>query len=92
MNINKYIEKYINKINDNIYIEEIGNPNGVPILFVHGGPGYGCSKQDRRFFDPTFYRAILVDQRGAGRSKPLGNLYNNNIDNLISDFEDIRNV
>ena len=48
-----------------IYVEEVGNPTGIPILFVHGGPGYGCRKKDRRFFDPNYFRAILIDQRGA---------------------------
>lgn len=53
-----------------LYIEECGNPNGLPILYVHGGPGSGCSKDSRRFFDPNFYRIILFDQRGCGRSTP----------------------
>ena len=53
-----------------LYVEESGDPDGLPILFIHGGPGAGCSSQDRCFFDPEKYRIILFDQRGAGRSKP----------------------
>ena len=55
-----------------LYFEQCGNPDGVPVLFVHGGPGAGCSTTDRRFFDPRVFRVVLVDQRGAGRSTPLG--------------------
>ena len=55
-----------------IYWEEVGNPDGIPVLFLHGGPGAGLSPQHRRFFDPTAYRVILFDQRGAGKSTPLG--------------------
>ncbi len=51
-----------------VYLEESGNPRGIPVLFVHGGPGAGCTKQDRCFFDPDRYRIILFDQRGCGRS------------------------
>jgi proline iminopeptidase len=57
-----------------LYWEECGDPDGVPILFVHGGPGAGCSTTDRRFFDPAVFRAVLVDQRGCGRSQPVGDL------------------
>ena len=73
-----------------LYYEQVGNPSGVPILFVHGGPGNGCGINDRRFFDPEYFRVILVDQRGCARSTPLGNLENNNIDALCDDFEAIR--
>lgn len=73
-----------------IYIEQAGNPDGLPILFVHGGPGAGCSPSDRRFFDPKFYRIIIVDQRGAGRSHPFGEMKENTTQNLIEDFEKIR--
>src|SRR5215472_16395405 len=53
-----------------LYVEECGNPQGLPVLFVHGGPGGGCNGDSRRFFDPRHYRAVLFDQRGCGRSKP----------------------
>lgn len=73
-----------------LYIDESGNPEGIPILFVHGGPGGGCGKYDRRFFDPEVYRIVLFDQRGAGRSKPHASLYNNTTQHLINDIEAIR--
>lgn len=73
-----------------LYLEESGNPTGIPILFVHGGPGSGCGKQDRCFFDPERYRIILFDQRGAGRSTPHAELEENNTHVLISDIEKIR--
>ena len=60
-----------------LYIEECGNPHGQPVLFVHGGPGAGCSSKDRLFFDPTQYRIVLFDQRGCGRSLPHGCLEDN---------------
>ena len=63
-----------------VYWEECGNPDGVPVLFLHGGPGAGFSPGHRRFFDPTFYRIVLVDQRGAGRSAPYAEIQ----DNLIA--------
>lgn len=73
-----------------LYLEESGEPNGIPILFVHGGPGAGCGKYDRRFFDPQKYRIILFDQRGSGRSTPHADLRNNSTQELISDIEKIR--
>lgn len=74
----------------NIYYEECGNPNGVPVLFLHGGPGSGCNPAQRRFFDPQFYRIILLDQRGCGRSKPMGSIIENHTQALIKDIEAIR--
>lgn len=73
-----------------IYVEECGNPNGQSVLFIHGGPGGGCSTNDRRFFDPEKYRIILFDQRGCGRSLPHGCLTNNETNFLVSDIEQIR--
>lgn len=73
-----------------IYVEECGNPRGVPILFVHGGPGAGCEPYHRRFFDPAAYRIILFDQRGAGRSTPHASLELNTTTHLVSDMERIR--
>lgn len=73
-----------------LYLEESGSPDGLPVLFVHGGPGAGCSKSDRRFFDPSKYRIILFDQRGAGRSTPHAELERNTTAHLIDDIEAIR--
>ena len=73
-----------------LYFEQCGKRDGVPVLFVHGGPGAGCSTTDRRFFDPNVFRVVLIDQRGAGRSVPLGELDENPIDDLVADFERIR--
>lgn len=73
-----------------IYWEEVGNPDGVPVVFLHGGPGAGLSPQHRRFFDPRHYRVILFDQRGAGKSTPLGEWRNNTTQLLISDIETLR--
>ena len=73
-----------------IYWEEVGNPAGVPVVFLHGGPGAGLSPQHRRFFDPEHYRIILFDQRGAGKSTPLGEWRNNTTQLLVSDIETLR--
>ncbi|MDM3871478.1 prolyl aminopeptidase [Porticoccus sp. W117] len=73
-----------------LYVEECGSPDGIPVLFVHGGPGAGCSAQDRCFFDPEKYRIILFDQRGCGRSTPHASLENNNSQALVDDIEVIR--
>jgi proline iminopeptidase len=73
-----------------VYVEESGNPEGVPIIFMHGGPGGGCGAKQRRFFDPNYYRIILFDQRGCGKSKPLGEIQNNTTSDLINDMELIR--
>ncbi len=73
-----------------LYVEECGIHEGVPVLFVHGGPGAGCSEQDRRFFDPEKYRIILVDQRGAGRSRPHAELGANTTQHLLADLERVR--
>lgn len=73
-----------------LYVEECGNPEGIPVLFIHGGPGAGCSKQDRCFFDPNRYRIVLFDQRGAGRSTPHASLEANTTSHLVADIEAIR--
>ncbi len=73
-----------------VYWEECGNPNGLPVVFLHGGPGGGCSTASRRFFDPARYRIVLFDQRGAGRSAPNGELRNNTTADLIADMEMLR--
>ncbi|MBS0358041.1 MAG: prolyl aminopeptidase [Proteobacteria bacterium] len=74
-----------------LHIEECGNPDGLPVLVVHDGPGTGCEEYHRRFFDPEVYRIILFDQRGAGRSTPHAELNENTTQDLISDIEAIRN-
>jgi proline iminopeptidase len=73
-----------------LYYEESGNPNGAPVLFLHGGPGAGATTGHRRFFDPQHYRIIIFDQRGAGRSTPLGGLEANTTPILIADIELLR--
>jgi proline iminopeptidase len=73
-----------------IYVEECGNPNGVPIVFLHGGPGSGCRPMHRQFFNPDYYRIILLDQRGCGRSLPNGELQHNTAQYLVNDLENIR--
>ena len=73
-----------------MYWEQSGNPHGVPIVFLHGGPGAGATATHRRFFDPAFYRIIVFDQRGAGRSTPLGSLVDNGLRQLIADLELLR--
>jgi proline iminopeptidase len=73
-----------------IYVEEVGDPNGFPIICCHGGPGGESSQNLRRLFDPNHFRIILFDQRGCGRSKPLHNLENNTTALLVSDMEAIR--
>lgn len=73
-----------------IYYEQVGNPEGQPVVFLHGGPGGGISPDHRRFFDPQFYRIILFDQRGSGKSKPLAELRENTTWDLVSDIEKLR--
>jgi proline iminopeptidase len=73
-----------------LYVEVCGNPDGLPVLFVHGGPGSGCSDDHRRFFDPNHYRIILFDQRGSGRSTPHADLRENTTQALVADMERIR--
>lgn len=75
-----------------LYIEESGVPDGIPVLFVHGGPGAGCSPRNRCFFDPEKYRIILFDQRGCGRSTPHAALDNNHTEALLADMEAIREM
>ncbi len=73
-----------------LYWEQSGNPDGVPIVLFHGGPGAGCAPVHRRFFDPDHYRIILFDQRGSGRSSPHGTLENNTTAHLLKDIEQLR--
>lgn len=73
-----------------LHVEECGRADGVPVVFLHGGPGSGCSEEQRRYFDPAFYRIVLFDQRGSGRSSPAGETQGNTTADLISDMERIR--
>jgi proline iminopeptidase len=73
-----------------MYWEECGNPRGQPVVFLHGGPGAGSAPAHRRFFDPAHYRIVIFDQRGAGRSRPLGEIEQNTTPLLIEDMERLR--
>lgn len=75
-----------------LYLDEAGNPDGIPVLFVHGGPGGACDASSRRFYDPALYRIICFDQRGCGRSTPHGELRENTTADLINDMEAIREL
>ncbi len=75
-----------------LYWEECGNPSGAPVLFLHGGPGGGISPAHRQFFDPSHYRIVLFDQRGSGKSTPLGEWRDNNTQLLIDDIETLRRM
>lgn len=73
-----------------LYIEECGRPGGLPVVFLHGGPGSGCTPAQRRLFDPQRFRAVLFDQRGSGRSTPPGSRRANTTAHLVADVERIR--
>ena len=73
-----------------IYVEQCGAPNGIPVIVLHGGPGGGCSASMRRYFDPKVYRVVLFDQRGCGRSRPHASVSNNTTWHLVRDIETIR--
>ena len=73
-----------------LYFDESGNPEGIPVIFLHDGPGYGCDSDSRRYCNPELYRIIILDQRGCGRSMPHGELENNTTEHLIKDIEAIR--
>ena len=75
-----------------LYWEQCGNPAGEPMLFLHGGPGAGCTETDRRFFDPDHFRVVLLDQRGSGRSVPVGELSNNSMADTVRDIEHLREL
>ena len=72
-----------------LYFELYGNPNGIPVLFLHGGPGAGFSEKDKQFFNKRIYNVIFFDQRGASRSKPFGSIENNTTQDLVSDINEI---
>jgi proline iminopeptidase len=73
-----------------IYYEQCGNPSGIPVLFLHGGPGAGCAPVHRRLFDPQRYRVLLMDQRGSGRSEPHAGTEQNTTADLVADIETLR--
>lgn len=73
-----------------VYVEQVGRPDGIPVVVFHGGPGGGCSPMMRRFFDPSVYRVVLFDQRGCGRSRPHASVENNTTWDLVADAELIR--
>ncbi|HTU56549.1 MAG TPA: prolyl aminopeptidase [Acetobacteraceae bacterium] len=73
-----------------MYWEQVGSPRGQPALFLHGGPGAGAGAVHRRFFDPGYWRTVIFDQRGAGRSRPLGSLMQNTTPDLVEDIERLR--
>jgi proline iminopeptidase len=86
------LKSYHFKVSDlhELYVEELGNPKGQPVLFLHGGPGAGISPAHRRLFDPQHFRIILFDQRGAGRSRPHAELRDNTTWDLVADIEKLR--
>jgi proline iminopeptidase len=73
-----------------LYYEQCGNPNGKPVVLLHGGPGGGCSPKMRCFHDPAKYRIVLFDQRGSGRSRPHADLIDNTTWDLVADIEKLR--
>ena len=83
---NGYLKRGVHEI----YYEQCGNPEGKPIIFLHGGPGGGAGSFSRRFFDPKKYRIVLFDQRGCGKSKPHACLEDNTTWHLVEDIESIR--
>jgi proline iminopeptidase len=89
--IEPYDSGYL-KVSDlhEIYYEQVGNPRGKPILYLHGGPGAGCSPLSRRLFDPQKFRVVLHDQRGAGRSRPFAEARENTTQELVGDIEKLR--
>ncbi len=75
-----------------LYVEQCGNPDGLPVVVLHGGPGGGCSPAMRRYFDPSVYRIVLFDQRGCGRSRPHASVEDNTTWHLVADIELIRGL
>lgn len=87
-----YNTGYIKDGIHSIYYEEVGNKEGIPVVYVHGGPGCGAGIMARRFFNPDIFRIIIFDQRGSGRSKPFASLIDNTTKDLVSDMEKIREL
>ncbi|MCB2196055.1 MAG: prolyl aminopeptidase [Bacteroidetes bacterium] len=89
-NLQSYRNGYIDVSNDHsLYFELYGNPKGIPVIFLHGGPGAGFSDKDKLFFNKRRYHVIFFDQRGASRSKPFGSIKNNTTQDLVSDINKI---
>ena len=80
----------LNRDGHSIYYEQCGTPDGIPVMFFHGGPGSGCAPAHRRLFDPKRYHVILIDQRGSGRTTPFASIKDNTTQHLIQDMDDIR--
>ncbi|MCX7117952.1 MAG: alpha/beta fold hydrolase [Legionellales bacterium] len=76
----------------NLYIEETGNPNGMPVMVLHPGPGAGGDSHLRRFFDPQAYRIVIFDQRGCGRSTPHASILHNQTEDILEDIEAVRDL
>ena len=89
--IQPYNEFYL-KVSDThtIFVEESGNPNGKPVIFLHGGPGGGIESIYRQYFNPDLWRIIIFDQRGCGKSMPTAELEQNTTWDLVNDIENIR--
>jgi proline iminopeptidase len=87
----KPYESFMMKVDNthNLYVEVSGNPKGIPVLFLHGGPGAGTSPLYRRYFNPSIYKIILFDQRGSGKSTPYGCIENNTSQDLVQDIKKI---
>ena len=80
----------LNRDGHSIYYEQCGTPDGIPVMFVHGGPGSGCAPAHRRLFDPKRYHVVLIGQRGSGRTTPFASIKDNTTQHLIQDMDDIR--
>tara|TARA_E500000331_G_scaffold46297_2_gene38975 strand:+ start:22 stop:981 length:960 start_codon:yes stop_codon:yes gene_type:complete len=89
LNTRKYLES---SDGHSVYYESNGNENGIPVVFLHGGPGSGCSESSKSFFDKQKWFSVFFDQRGCGLSKPSGETKNNNTENLVKDIEMLREV
>ena len=89
--ISEYKQEWL-AVSDNhqLYVEQAGNPEGIAVLYLHGGPGGGSSANYRRYFDPQKYRIILFDQRGCGKSKPSASIKKNTTEDLVTDIEKVR--
>ena len=88
--INPYKTQFLKVDEDNeLYVEQAGNPDGIPVVFLHGGPGAGLNEIYRQYFNPNTYRIILFDQRGSGQSKPYASIKSNNTSELIKDIQKI---
>ena len=88
--IESFASDYLQTTDHTIYFEQAGNENGIPVIFLHGGPGSGCNENHRRYFNPEKYRVILLDQRGCNRSTPNGGIEHNTTQDILKDIETIR--